>query len=869
MSKRDVIDEQMARRFAWRTVEPEDATAEEDPKPPDPPGPPGPPGPPSQPPDDEQVSEAELARWERARRVAAGLAKEIERAWETTARAQQAAATASLLQRAKRIGAELVTMKAYPIESVRLWRLAARHVRRLPARVREKDIFALVYLSPPLSEPEMADLLVEAAESGDITLAAIVNGYLERRATGRRHREIGVRLARVVAEGKTWKARESAARWLSAADLDAATPALRRALRQPRLELRSRALTLLLERTPPALTEDDVLWLLEDAVKHTPLAASGTLAEQAVKRYADALLAAVTRVPPPQGYRPLALLVDRGDPSRWGDVGLDLVWALRALAAAYPARALGRIDRALLTNRRLYYLDGIKAAALLPAELARPRLLEAAARANHHLAERAKAIWFERFGEECPVEPLAGVPVELLAGAPTERFFACLTVLRGSSKEAHIRMMEALLAEAPPPDAPKESLSAKEREALALLLFAARTAPYIEDHLPWAAAAWTELLLARFGAPAFAGLAAMAERDALAGLDHEWLSALADLWNKGALPADSRDRLRDIACAGLRSPAWEGSTAPLVTLYYVGAPADAAELLFSVLTTPEDVADPIGSYRWSVHWAGEALVKMGDAPGLDARLAAAAIEAREARAWAIFERVATIGCQRGAEAVIEVTRRAVLDFDGETEAFDAVYRAGYALREAGHVDEAWLVDVLHRPASPSFAIAARLVSKTPSLAELAALNRALEVPGRHAEAAAAAAETLFAVGALGAEDRRLDAILELAPARARASLMGRLLMFEVPLSPFRRHILELLASPEREVAKPVLQALLWHKPAGMTELIEDALPLAASPEVRLEMEEALGEPREEETYWRNAGDEVAEGFEDDAEDEPT
>jgi hypothetical protein len=866
MAKRDVIDEQMARRFAWRTVEPEDATAEEAPEPPEPPAPPPPP-------DDEQVSHAEIERWRRARQVAADLAKEITRAWETTARAQQAAATAALIQRAKRIGAELVTMRAHPIESMRLWRLAVRHVRRLPKRMQKgSDLFALVFLSPSLAEPEMADLLVEAAESGDSSLAAIMNGYLEREGGGRRHREIGVRLARVVAEGKTWTAREAAARWLQATDLDAAIPALRRAIRQPRLDLRSRALTLLLSPTPPTLTEDDVLWLLEDAVKHPPPEAKATYAEEAVKRYADALLAAVTKVPPPQGWRPLTQITDRDESFRQRDVGLDAAWALCALAAGYPARALGRIDRALLTRRRWCNRSAVEAAALLPAELGRPRLLEAAASVDHlfRVAERAKAIWFERFGEACPVKPLAGVRVELLAEAPSERFLACLTVLRGSSEEARRKMTEALLAEAPSPEAPKESLSAAQREVLALLIFAARDVLYSSGPLPSTEKAWAELLLTRFGAPAFAGLAALAERDARAGLDHEWLSALADLWHGGAIAEEHRDRLRDVACTGLRSPAWEGATAPLVMLHHVGAPAEAEDLLWPILTAPEEVNDPIGRHRWAVYWAGEALVGMRSAPGLDARLAAAAVETRESRAWTTFERVATVGCRRGVAAVLEVTKRAILDFDGDPSAFGAVYRAGHALRDAGGLEDEWLLDVLHRPASPSFAIAVKLVSrKPPKLAELAALSSALEEPDRDGAAAAEAAEELFALGALGAEDRRLDAILERAPAHARASLAARLLVCEAPLSPVRRHLVELLSSPDEEIAEPVLWALLTSKPEGWTALLEDALPFASCPEIRTAMEEALGEPEEAETYWRNAGDDVAEGLEEDAEDEPT
>jgi hypothetical protein len=807
MAKRDVIDEQMARRFAWRTVEPEDATAEEAPEPPEPPAPPPPP-------DDEQVSHAEIERWRRARQVAADLAKEITRAWETTARAQQAAATAALIQRAKRIGAELVTMRAHPIESMRLWRLAVRHVRRLPKRMQKgSDLFALVFLSPSLAEPEMADLLVEAAESGDSSLAAIMNGYLEREGGGRRHREIGVRLARVVAEGKTWTAREAAARWLQATD-----------------------------------------------------------AEEAVKRYADALLAAVTKVPPPQGWRPLTQITDRDESFRQRDVGLDAAWALCALAAGYPARALGRIDRALLTRRRWCNRSAVEAAALLPAELGRPRLLEAAASVDHlyRVAERAKAIWFERFGEACPVEPLAGVLAPLLAEAPSERFLACLTVLRGSSEEARRKMTEALLAEAPSPEAPKESLSAAQREVLALLIFAARDVLYSSGPLPSTEKAWAELLLTRFGAPAFEGLAAMAERDARAGLDHEWLSALADLWHGGAIAEEHRDRLRDVACTGLRSPAWEGATAPLVMLHHVGAPAEAEDLLWPILMAPEEVNDPIGRHRWSVYWAGEALVGMRDAPGLDARLAAAAIETRESRAWTTFERIATVGCRRGVAAVREVTKQAILDFDGDPSAFGAVYRAAHALRDAGGVEDGWLLDILHRPASPSFAIAVKLVSKKPpKLAELAALNCALEEPARDGAAAAEAAEELFAGGALGAEDRRLDAILERAPARARASLAARLLVGEAPLSPVRRHLVELLSSPDEEIAEPVLWALLTSKPEGWTALLEDALPFASCPEIRTAMEEALGEPEEAETYWRNAGDDVAEGLEEDAEDEPT
>ncbi|AKT38756.1 hypothetical protein [Chondromyces crocatus] len=888
MSKRDVLDSQLAGQFAWRMALPAEFVSSTAPPPVPKSAPPAPPPPSEEAEPPAAMAEAERERWERADRECSELAKQVERAWQISEPSQQAAATAVLLERARKLGLDLFGMSEYPMASVRLWRLVVRHYQRFPARERKPGVHALSVAAAPPEQRETVDLLIEVAETGDAWLAFMMERGPACEAMGRRHPELGARLARVLDHGKTWAARETAARWLSFADLRAAIPTLRRALRRPHARVRWFALEILLERAPQALTADDVQWLLDDAVEHPLPEGYGTRSYETSEGYADTLVTAVAKVRPPDGWKPLMIIADGGGAHIQRDrAGLDVGWALRALAAGYPERALSRIDRELAETRSWRRIDAVEAAGHLPDGLLRPRLLEAAIGPGYRIIERAKALWFERFGAECPVEPLAGVPVEILAEPPGDRLLARLTVLRGSSDEAKGAMLVALLTgeptsptesatasealpattpatqSAPGAEAgaeiPEPELSADQREALALLLYSLREqgAAHRRPGLPTTEEAWAEALVRRFGDLAFDGLTALASRGARAGVDHEWLGALASLARRGVLRSAWRERLRDVAVDALRAPGWDGATAPLIVLTQVGAPPDLLDFLWDITLEPAESSSS-RMRVYTVLWAADVLVTMKDAPSLDTRITLEGEKALQARTWETLERIVRIGCRRRLEAAFALAKRCIALVEDEPEAQAGAVQCAHFLAEAKQLDPAWVLASLRRPESPSFTVASRFVGDDSPAEVVAAIEEALTSPAREGAAAAESARALVWRKVLGIEDPRLDGILEGAPARARAELLGSLLLLDAPFPPLRPHYHALLLGPDEKAAAEAFEDLYVKQPEGTWELLEEILPLGPSPSVRESIAHFLREPTDAELYWRHSDDDEEE-----------
>jgi hypothetical protein len=841
MSKRDVLDERMARRFAWHIAKPGELPDVGEPAPAL-----------DLKPREGLRAKVMLEAREHGTATCAALARQVERAWEMTPGEPQVAATAKLFARAQALCIDLVAMQAHPLETVRLFRLIVRHYPRLITKGHEFDIYALNFAPLSLREREVVDLLVETAEAGDLSLAYVVEECLAGAAVGQRYPEIGERLTRVLDEGKTWVAREIAARWLSLGEFRDAIPSLQRALRLPHARVRWNALLVLLEMAPPALTEDDVLWLLSDAVAHPLPDGPSSSAYLTVRGYEAALIAAVKRLHPAEGWRPLAIIVDgSGAHLRKQQEGLSTGFALRALAAGYPKLSLARIDRALAQSRSYLRTDAVLAAALLPEELARPRLLDAAAGPESYAAECARQLWFERFGGECPSDPLAGVPIELLSAPPSEAFLARLVVVRGANAEATGALLGALLAEA------KGSPSA-EREALALLLFSLRDfgSAHRRPGLPSREEAWATRLIERFGEPAIDGLFGLAERGALAGVDLEWLGALASLARKGVLAGADRDRLRDLAARALVSPAWRGATAPLLALSAVGTPPELCDRLWSIAVQPQADDMPERRFVFTRHPAVEALCALTDTSALDERIVREAEVALRDRSYEELKQIVNLGCRRQLPAVFDLVERCLAGLDEDPALLDVAALGVSFLLTAGRLDEAWVLDTLSKPASLRFAIttyACRPPWASPEI--IGALVRAFSSPARAGSAAAEAAEALSALDVLWVEESRLDGVLERAPERARASLMAMLVRCGEPLAPFRRHVVELLASADAKAAERVFNALTSKEPEETAELFEAALEMGPSPSVRKGIEHFLGEPSEAELYWCDADEE--------------
>ncbi|MDI1434099.1 hypothetical protein [Polyangium sorediatum] len=858
--KRDVLDPALASRFAWRMAPPPEAPppqAEAQPAPkPDP-----------------AASEGFA---ERAAQVCEELAKEVRKAWALGSPAAQAAATERLKRFARRIGFQILGMTRHPLEAVRLLRLVARHIEATPFR--KADMFQLAWLPIPDRHPEVVELIVEAARTGDKNFAFVLDRTVAEKEFEGRYPELGVRLAELADTSRIWDVRALAIRWLSLDDYPTAIPSLRRALRMPHARLRYYALFILVQMKGWTQREEDVLWLLEDAVRHPLDRGAGMSAYDRVGDYEEALIDALRVAPPAEGWKPLEVIVEGGGAHISQDrPGLDADWALKALAAGYPARAVARVDRVLADPSGIRRFAAIGALALLPEDLARPRLIEAAGCCEHNLVERVKGIWFERFGGALPVSPLAGVPVFLLDGPPSERFFACLTVLRGASQEARFTMVDALLVEAPETSAPPAQLSSSQREALALLLLTLRTSGTLYKHPTLSNLGegdWAKLLLRRFGAPAFEGLANLAEAPALAGVSRGWLDALTSVAREGMLGAEQRERLRSIARAALASPAWDNTSSPLITLSVVGAPQACVEQLWSILITPDDPTDArsegVRSNADASRWASIVLRDVTDAPWLDARIAAMAREALQQRRFDLFERLMYLGSERKAQEVLDVAPAVLSAYDGDPEAFDAVFQAASALVQAKRLDDAWILSALAEPEGPLFAVAASLVRKSSPAPVFEALTRALGSTARGGASAAEAAHVLVLQEILAGDDARLSGILDRAPARARAALCGALLDNEVPLASYREHVAACLISPDPQVAQELHDPLWLRKPDGMEELFEEVLPRVQVEDTRDFLFYLLGAPNEAAKFWVDGGDDEDEdedAWDDEDEDE--
>lgn len=857
MSKRDVLDEKLAQKFAWRAAQPAGVPEPDEP-------------PPAPSPDEAKAEdpEAEREAYEQRSRACAELAKLSARAWETAPLEAQVEATIALMRRAQKLSFDIVVMQEHPLESVRLWRLIVRHYARLPRGERRGGAHALsfMHVSPLLRES--ADLLVEVAETGDSWLALMMDTGVDGEAIARRHPEIGARFARILDDdAASWAARELAVYGLALAEFRDAIPSLRRALRLPHARIRWIALSILLQLPPPALTEDDVLWLLQDAVAHPLPRAISSRSFETSDGYADAIVDAVAKMPPPGGFRPLELIADGGGAHiRRDRSGLDDRWAMRALAAGYPARAVARIDRGLTDHGVWARRAAVEAAAVLPEELARPRLLEAAGDPGYYAAERARELWFKRFESACPVDALAGVNVDLLKAnpgdpvSPSERFFSRLLVLRGSSDEARAAMLEVLLAEAPSGEGePPADLTPEQRETLALALFCVsdtRTAPR-GPSLPASDDAWTELFMRRFGDAAFEGILALARREGCAGVDHGWLGGLASFGRTRPLTAAQKDRLRDVAVEALTSPAWDGTTAPLRALSSVGAPAGLIDRLWSItMDSPEDDPRPRVTYLYAQHLASTVLAAMKDVPHLDERIAVEGAEARRTRSLKRFGRMMRLGCQRKLEAAYALSMAFLeKDVDEDMDAYEAASTCAYALDEAGRISVEWLLAALERPEEPVFAVVADVVRRHRSPAVFEALERVLESPVRRGASAATAAASLVAMDVMLPDDPRIPGIVERAPLEPRSGLVGMVVCVGGSFGSLRGHVVELLSCADSDAARTVFEDLYGKQPEGTLEVCEEALARGAHPSIRGGLERLLDKPNEAALYWRDPGDE--------------
>jgi hypothetical protein len=846
MSGSDVLDRNLYLQFAWRTaatLSSEDAASpsapaleaslvEEAPK--------------SGPGEDEEGVPREVAP-----DVCEKLARQVEFIWRMTSRVRQAAATHLLLSRYAPALAGFSGMEKHPRASVRLWRLGVRHARKLGVEGRR----ILCRMPILVHEPEVVDLLVELVGSEDRELLEAIGETDAIELVGRRFPALGARLGEVFEHGGTWAARESAMRWMLRAGRSAAAESLRRALRRPLLRLRRMALEQLSAMEPSPLTVEDVDFLLRDALVHPLPSMASAEVRRDGEAYAEALLEAVRRTPPPEGWRAVEALAKRRIDGVHDllPAGLGRDWALVALAAGWPQKALQDVDRALAGNR-WPKRAGLEALRYLPDELARPRLREAATLPHPRESDHAKTIWQERYGEACVVGPLEGVPVELLDGPPSEALIAQIAALRATtSGQAVKELAAAALAAAP------------AREALVLLAYGLRsfTRAYAQGRLtmlPPRTDHWARTILGAFGAAGFDALLTLAAREAPAGHPSDgWLAGLSICATSGTLSPEQQLRLRTLAADLVLGPETGDAQVPSdAVLERAGASVvDPPSADFDEADLDEEEEDaPSEPTAWLV------LEGLRQSPEIERWMLDKADEALAAQRWAAVGEILNSGLHPRSKGLHPVARRLLDAAERDPAALQGLVRCQHMLRKSGFLDLRWLIRTLARPSSPLFRVAAEVVNvRDPHLC-FAALEAALDAPDRGGEPAAWAAHALLTLGRLPPDDPRLDGILSRAPAPLRLKLIAMLLDegAELPLlAPHLRAAMLTKSAPEGREA--LLLLTNGRSLRGAWELLESVLASGPIEEVRRAILRHMGEPSEEEVYWRELGEEDEDGAE--------
>ena len=769
----------------------------------------------------------------------------VQRVWAMADRGLQARATVGLAEHAERLTFELAGMPAS--ESIQLIRLIVRHRLFIEPALYAKLPIALACL--PFEAPELVDLLAEVANTGDSRLVVIMTLGM-----GNAHAALpglGRRLLPILRAEGHFRERALAVTFAAwAQDWAPLIPELRRALGEPSLRLRVAALQGLLQKG--GLREEDVQALLEDAVVHPPPDRSAALREDC-HNYARALHQAVVNLRPREGHRPLLAIARNNCVFVRGLRELDESFALKALAAAYPQRALGEIDYQFASTYVWDRYHAVTASAELVDGLARPRLLRGLDDPDARVCEYARKLWFKRFGQEPSVEPVLFIPLE--EGTGSESFGPRLTVLRGKDTAARLAMAKALLAAAP------------EREALALLLYALR------DHslwlgvrelgLPQSCDAWAQELCRCFGAPAFDGLLLLAEHQALAGVKNGWLSALAALPSQGLLDEQQRNQLRSLAQRVLlSSQAVDGCSDAVFALRAVGAAEACFDRLWDIALKSPKKTEAKG--RWynrpyTAYAACETLGQAGPNPALDARIESELSAALDRRSFEFAEGLIRIGIGRkDAVELLALTERALALCAGElalrssTAPLELAARCVELLQARDPRAPHSLLGWLEHPENPLFIAAIQHVGRGCDWA-VPALLGALESTALSGAIAARAAERRLCIEALDVNDARLDAVLQRAPLRDAMELATMMLCFGADFARVSHEVLDALCSSDEELAEAGVHALscLREQP----DIWSQALLRGVHPSIKEYAIKQAGLPSEAEQYWQDTNDE--------------
>jgi hypothetical protein len=856
MHRRDEIDATLAKHFAWTFVKPGDAAqllerlrAAEvavaqasglDPAPESHPAGPGATAEP--PPRDEDPGQGPSSPG-KGHAGCRALALSIAEAWGNADAQARLQAAKRLLVRADRLGVELLEMREWPVEAVRLLRLLVQSAPNMTRR--QRDRCATVATLMPLDHPESAELLVEVARAGDRVMADALLADDEWIPEVGDLNAVAARLADVVDDGPAHTCRVIAIEIIARLETStAAVPALRRALALPSFAVRAQALSALVAARPCAVEPADLVQVLRDLVAHAvpdqvstaprrnrtrAVALSDDELEENERIFAEAVLVALKHVKPDEAAEALLDWIDAEPDLLWLDAG----WATEALAVAFPEAAVAMVDYWLNCARAVDRTKALAALERLPDDLAQPRLRLAASDPSPLVREPARQNWLHRFGVGAnPVEVEALVGASLLDAPPSDRFASRLVVMQCRLTEARLAMARALVAEAP------------DREALLLLLQLVGDdtvskeplpphpgpAPALADASsgpPLKEKDWAALIVERFGALGVDGLCALAARFPEPE-SFGWMRRLGDLVECGVIAREHTAPLRALAAGHVVSEDAGVVDDALRLLALVGAPP---ELLDRALGLALDVDLASSAVRELIlAWPDRAV---------DRRLTSEMALAVAERDWGRVQCAASVALGRGSPAARVIAQRVLEIAEKDEGAVDAAVECANRLRALGTLDDAWALAALGRPESPIFTVAARVWRRCGAVR--GALEAALgSATCRGASRAEAAIALLWGDPPLSPRDRRLTAALAAAPPLERAELVHAMCIQGAPLAHVAAHLEELLVSSDAGVTHALVGVAHWVRSAKGQALLRAALPRVLDVELRADIEEELG-----------------------------
>jgi len=738
------------------------------------------------------------------------------------------AAVDALLALVSDLDLELVGLRDEP-EAARLARLYLEGRARMSAPARRRTMLAMIHGFLGYMDPaDVPDLVAAAARAEDMDLAVSLDRAL-RALPERAAARLGRQMARLLEAGTPGQ-RLLAAYVLAERPSAPAADALRAALEQPSAQLRVLCLRALL-RLDDGLRPQDVLRLAQDALAHGVYwRRDEDDSDDLGAALEDALLQAFRRVRPPG----LAAVLERGlHPPDGGRMrtALGAAFFERALAAVAPETVLAGIDTELGAHWAGRIRAALPAAALLPEDLARPRLFAAARDVRLEVSQRARELWRSAFGPPEPPPPDLGPLAVLASGAPSESCALRLQVLAGPPEGA-AALAKALLAEAP------------RGESLALLLHwlaASAGSPEVEG-LPRGSREWASELARRFGADELvrALLLLVSRPDTL----ETALELLLSLVEAGLLPPGARDAVCDAAARAAN----EDTGYTTVSLLQALGPRrrDWPVLLPRALCRRDD-DDGAEDSDPTAERARKALAALGRCPALNAEILRR-IRNRPASDRHLAD-LAELAVARHLRKPLPLLLEYLESCDPSRSWFSYV-RIGRALYKAGVVDARWIRRRLRRPEEAFFGVAAWIESPHYLPGARRLLQAAMNSPARDGRAALEALWPLLATWAVRPRRVRARTAQILASAPEEAVLWFFESMHHRPCSTTGQAaaFVRLLASADPRIAREAL-LLVWYECGRRKQRIcAAALPKIRVESVRQDVLEELGLERTDE-YW--------------------